>query len=92
MIPNQISNILIIYFVAVITMIVMLFFLPAIIELRKPKDAGPRIISDNYTKVALNILKIPARGCRRLKADFSMHYKNSTFLHAISIRSFSYFS
>ena len=40
-------------------MIVILFFLPAIIELKRPKDAGPRLIKDNPAKVTLSILKIP---------------------------------
>ena len=34
------------YLAAVSAMGVMLFFLPAIVELRKPKDAGPRILVD----------------------------------------------
>jgi hypothetical protein len=34
------------YFGAGSSMTIMLFILPAMIELRKPKDAGPRILGD----------------------------------------------
>ena len=59
MIPSQIPNTLFISSAIAIAMIVILFFLPAIIELKRPKDAGPRIIKDSPTKVTLSMLKIP---------------------------------
>jgi hypothetical protein len=31
---------------AIVTGVVVLLFLPAILELKKPKDSGPRIIDD----------------------------------------------
>jgi len=40
-------------------MVFMLFFLPAIIELRNPKDGGPRMLVDNPAKITLGMLKIP---------------------------------
>jgi hypothetical protein len=35
------------------TLSAMLLFLPAIIELRKPKDAGPRLIPDYFVQMRL---------------------------------------
>jgi hypothetical protein len=34
-------------------------YLPAIIELRKPKDSGPRLINDNIAKIKISALEIP---------------------------------
>jgi len=59
MIPDQIPNTLVISLAAATAMTIVLFFLPAIIELKKPKDAGPRIIKDNPAKITLGMLKIP---------------------------------
>ena len=39
--------------------IIVLFFLPALIELKIPKDAGPRLIDDNILKPRINTLKLP---------------------------------
>ncbi len=47
MIPDQTWITLLIYLAAAGVMIFVLFFLPAIIELKKPKDAGPRLLIDN---------------------------------------------
>lgn len=33
----------------------LLMFLPAIVELWKPKDAGPRLIAENFTTSALTL-------------------------------------
>ena len=45
--------------VAAIVMVILLFFLPAIIELKRPKDAGPRIIKDYSAKITLETLNVP---------------------------------
>jgi hypothetical protein len=37
--------------IVIVVIFVALLFLPAIIELRKPKDAGPRVIFDFAQKV-----------------------------------------
>lgn len=36
---------------------VVLLFLPAIVELKKPKDAGPRLITDSFAQMRLSTLK-----------------------------------
>ncbi len=46
------------YLAAASTMIFMFFFLPAIIEIKMPKDAGPRILSDNTFKMPFGTLKL----------------------------------
>jgi len=46
----QDSDLLIATLIATIAIIIVLFFLPAIIELKKPKDAGPRQINDDQTE------------------------------------------
>lgn len=45
--------------IAIITMTFLLMYLPAIIELRKPKDSGPRLINDNIAKIKISALEIP---------------------------------
>ena len=57
MIPDQIS--LIATLIATTAIIIVLFFLPALIELKKPKDAGPRLIDDNIPKIRISTLKVP---------------------------------
>ena len=37
---------------------VALLFLPAIIELKKPRDAGPRLITDSFMQMRLSALKM----------------------------------
>ena len=59
MIQSQIPSTLVTSLAVAIAMIIALFFLPAIIELKKPKDAGPRMINDNSAKITLGTLKIP---------------------------------
>ncbi|MCX6643934.1 MAG: hypothetical protein NT043_01825 [Candidatus Bathyarchaeota archaeon] len=54
----QISNTLA-TLIAIATITFLLMFLPAIIELKKPKDAGPRLINDNIAKIRISTLKIP---------------------------------
>jgi hypothetical protein len=44
--------------VGLIAMTFGIMFLPGIIELRKPQDAGPRQINPNAAKIALSTLKI----------------------------------
>jgi len=55
--PNP--NDLITALIATTVIIVILFFLPAVIELKKPKDAGPRLINDNIPKIRISTLKLP---------------------------------
>lgn len=45
--------------IAITTITFLLMFLPAIIELKKPKDEGPRRINDNIAKIRISTLKIP---------------------------------
>jgi hypothetical protein len=45
--------------IAITTITFLLMFLPAVIELKKPKDAGPRLINDNIAKIRISTLKIP---------------------------------
>ena len=47
---------LIVTLVVTIVIFVVLLFLPAIIELKKPKDAGPRVMTD-FMQIWLNDLK-----------------------------------
>ncbi len=56
MIQNQ--NSLIATLIAATAITIVLFFLPALIELKKPKDAGPRLISDNTPKIRISALKV----------------------------------
>ena len=39
---------------AIVTSVVMLLFLPAIMELKKPKDSGPRLIKENLESVRIS--------------------------------------
>jgi len=57
MIPDP--NSLIATLIATTAIIIVLFFLPALIELKKPKDAGPRLINDNIPKIRISTLKVP---------------------------------
>jgi hypothetical protein len=45
--------------IAITAIIIILFFLPALIELKKPKDAGPRLINGNIPKIRIGALKVP---------------------------------
>jgi hypothetical protein len=56
MIQNQNSSIATL--IATTAIIIVLFFLPALIELKKPKDAGPRLIRDNIPKIRISALKV----------------------------------
>jgi hypothetical protein len=49
---------LVTYLASGATMIFMLFFLPAIIEIKMPKDAEPRILSEKPLKMTLATLKL----------------------------------
>jgi len=83
MIPSQIPNPLVTSLATAIAMIIILFFLPAIIELKKPKDAGPRIINDNPAKITLGALKIPIMNIEETQKLTYQPIKNATFLYAI---------
>ena len=84
MIPGQTPNMLFTSLAAAIAMIIILFFLPAIIELKKPKDAGPRIINDNPAKITLGMLKIPIIDIEEgQKLTYQFTTKNAVFLNTI---------
>ena len=83
MIPRQIPNTLG-SLAAAIAMIIILFFLPALIELKRPKDAGPRIIIDNPAKITLGLLKIPIIDIEeRQRLTYQSIIKNAGFLYDI---------
>ena len=83
MLPGQIPNTLG-SLAAAIAMIIILFFLPALIELKRPKDAGPRIIIDNPAKITLGMLKIPIIDIEeRQNPIYQPTIKNEDFLYNI---------
>jgi hypothetical protein len=83
MITGQIPSTLTSLAVA-IAVIITLFFLPAIIELKRPKDAGPRIIIDNPAKITLGKLKIPIIDIEeRQNLTYQSTIKNAAFLYDI---------
>lgn len=55
----QSLNTLIATLMATATMAILILFLPAVIELKRPLDAGPRLIRDNFAQILLSNLKIP---------------------------------
>ena len=55
-VPNP--NVLIATMIITTAIVIILFFLPALIELKKPKDAGPRLIDDNIPKIRISSLKV----------------------------------
>jgi len=59
MIQYQNPNILIATLIITTAIVIILFFLPALIELKKPKDAGPRLIDNNIPKIRIGTLKVP---------------------------------
>jgi len=56
MIPN-LTSIIIILIVAT-PILVLIMFLPAILELKKPKDGGPRMIMENIPEVKTRTVHI----------------------------------
>jgi len=56
MIPNLTSIIAILAFGIPVLILIML--LPAILELKKPKDEGPRMIMDNISEVQIQIMRM----------------------------------
>ena len=80
----QSLNTLIITLLATTTMTILLMFLPAIIELKKPEDAGPRLITENFAKIVLSTLKIPIINIEDdWKLDIQSTMKIASFLHVI---------
>jgi hypothetical protein len=60
---------------------VALLFLPAIIELKKPKDAGPRLITDSFAQIRLSALKTALLNIEEeLKFDSQLVSKIGSFL------------
>ena len=77
-------NTLIITLLATTTTTILLMFLPAIIELKKPKDAGPRLITENFAKIVLSTLKIPIINIEDdWKLDIQSTMKIASFLNVI---------
>ena len=66
--------------IATIAIVIVLFFLPALIELKKPKDAGPRLINDDTTKIRISSLKSRHnRHRRRAGIYLSINNQNCRF-------------
>jgi hypothetical protein len=64
--------------------VIMLMFLPAIIELKKPQDAGPRSITNFPTNWHLSALKMDLFDIEdELKLDSSLVGKVGSFLSFI---------
>jgi hypothetical protein len=55
MIPNLTSIITIL--VLGIPILILIMLLPAILELKKPKDEGPRMIMDNISEVQIQVMR-----------------------------------
>ncbi|MGD0994359.1 MAG: hypothetical protein ABR909_02410 [Candidatus Bathyarchaeia archaeon] len=80
----QDQNSLIATLIATIAMIIVLFFLPALIELKKPKDAGPRLIDDNIPKIRIGTLKVPITDIEEeQKFTYQSTTKTADFLYTI---------
>lgn len=56
MIPN-LTSIIIILTVAT-PILIFIMFLPALLELKKPKDGGPRMIMDNIPEVKMHAMYV----------------------------------
>ena len=64
--------------------IIALLFLPALIELRKPQDAGPRLITNSFAPCRLRTLKTVLLDIEEeLKFDRQLVSKIAIFLHFI---------
>ncbi len=82
MIPSFITLVTIIIPTAAI--VILLMFLPAIIELKKPKDAGPRLITDSFAQMRLPSLKTALFNIEdELKFDSQLILKIGGFLRFI---------
>jgi hypothetical protein len=56
MIPNLTSIIAIL--ILGTTTLILIMLLPALLELKKPKDGGPRMIMDNISEVQIQIMRM----------------------------------
>ena len=56
MIPNLTSIIAIL--ILGTTTLILIMLLPALLELKKPKDGGPRMILDNISEVQIQIMRM----------------------------------
>ena len=56
MIPNPTSIIVIL--ILGIPILILIMLLPALLELKKPKDEGPRIIMENVSEVQTQIMRM----------------------------------
>ena len=80
MLMIQSLNTLITTLIATTTVTIILLFLPAVIELKKPKDAGPRLITDSIAKTCI----IPLANIEEeRKFDSQLIIKIASFLYAI---------
>ena len=67
-----------------VAMSVVLLFVPAIIELKKPQDAGPRCIPNASAQIRLSALKTALLNIEEeLKFDSQLTSKIQSFLHFI---------
>jgi len=55
MIPNL--TLIIAVLIVGIPILILIIFLPALLELKKPKNGGPRIIMDNIPEVQIQIMR-----------------------------------
>lgn len=83
MIPNLTSIIIIL--IGAIPILIFIMFLPAILEIKKPKDGGPRMIMDNIPQV-----KMPMTHAIRIadieekqKFDISLIQKIAKFIQVL---------
>jgi len=84
MIQNQNPDSLIVTMVITIAIIIILFFLPALIELKRPKDAGPRLITDNTAKIRISSLKVTITDIEEeQKFTYQSRTKTADFLYAL---------
>ena len=77
----QSLNLLITTSIALASMTTLLMFIPAIIELKKPLDAGPRLIPDSSIQMRLSALKTALFNIEdELKFDSQLLGKIGNFL------------
>ena len=67
-----------------ITTMAIFMFLSAIFKLKKPKDAGPRLITDSFAQIRLSALKTALLNIEEeLKFDSQLASKIGSFLRFI---------
>jgi len=58
----------------IVVVTILLLFLPALIELRKPKDSGPRLIMDNFARIRIGAFTIGLVNIEEEKENQSIKY------------------